>query len=77
MDVLFEWSLPFLNQMLCGNDLPVSTEYPIRDGMKMNKIKNLIRDFEKTPDPFQKLVVLGAIQNELETLKKELSKKIK
>ena len=47
------------------------------DGMKMNKIKNLIRDYEKTPDPFQKLLVLGAIQNKLETLKRELSKKIK
>ena len=43
----------------------------------MNKIKTLIRDFEKTKDPFQKLVVLGSIQNELETLKKELSRKIK
>jgi len=43
----------------------------------MNKIKTLIRDFEKTKDAFQKLVVLGSIQNELETLKKELSRKIK
>ena len=43
----------------------------------MNKIKTLIRDFEKSKDPFQKLVVLGFIQNELETLKKELSRKIK
>ena len=42
----------------------------------MNKIKNLIRDFEKTKDPFQKLIVLGSIQNQLEILKKELSRKI-
>ena len=42
----------------------------------MNKIKNLIRDFEKIKDPFQKLVVLGSIQNELETFKKDLSRKI-
>jgi len=48
-----------------------------RWNVKMNKIKNLIRDYEKTPDPFQKMLVLGAIQNELETLKKELSKKIR
>jgi len=42
----------------------------------MNRIKNLIRDFEKTKDPFKKLVVLGSIQNELKILKKELSRKI-
>ena len=42
----------------------------------MNKIKNLIREFEKIKDPFQKLVVLGSIQNELEMLKKDLSRKI-
>ena len=42
----------------------------------MNKIKNLIREFEKIKDPFQKLIVLGSIQNELETLKKDLSRKI-
>ena len=42
----------------------------------MNKIKTLIRDFEKIKDPFQKLIVLGSIQNELETLKKDLSRKI-
>ena len=44
--------------------------------MPMNKIKNLIREFEKIKDPFQKLVVLGSIQNELELLKKDLSRKI-
>ena len=42
----------------------------------MNKIKTLIRDFEKIKDPFQKLIVLGSIQNELEILKKDLSRKI-
>jgi hypothetical protein len=42
----------------------------------MNKIKNLIREFEKIKDPFQKLVLLGSIQNELEVLKKDLSRKI-
>jgi hypothetical protein len=42
----------------------------------VNKIKNLIKDFEKTPDPFKRLVVLGSIQNELETLKRELARKI-
>ena len=42
----------------------------------MNKIKNLIREFEKIKDPFQKLVLLGSIQNELEMLKKDLSRKI-
>ena len=42
----------------------------------MNKIKTLIRDFERTKDPFQKLIVLGSIQNEQETLKKDLSRKI-
>ena len=42
----------------------------------MNKIKTLIREFEKIKDPFQKLIVLGSIQNELEILKKDLSRKI-
>ena len=42
----------------------------------MNKVKNLIREFEKIKDPFQKLVLLGSIQNELELLKKDLSRKI-
>ena len=42
----------------------------------MNKIKTLIREFEKIKDPFQKLIVLGSIQNELETLKKDLSRRI-
>ena len=38
--------------------------------MPMNKIKTVIRDFERTKGPFQKLVVLGSIQNELEIPKK-------
>ena len=42
----------------------------------MNKIKNLIRDYEKTKDHFQKLMILGSIINELEALKKNLTKKI-
>jgi hypothetical protein len=64
-------------------DAPVEVPYQslweclITDGMKMNRIKTLIRDYEKTKDPFQKMIVLGSIQNELETLKKELSRKIK
>ena len=48
-----------------------------QDGVKMNKIKKLILDYERTKDAFQKLIVLGSIQNELEGLKKDLSKKIK
>ena len=44
--------------------------------MPMNKIRNLIAEFEKIKDPFQKLVLLGSIQNELEFLKKDLSRKI-
>ena len=43
----------------------------------MNKIKKLIKDFDKNKDAFQKIVVLGSIQNELEILKKELSRKIR
>ena len=43
----------------------------------MNKIKKLIQDYDRTKDAFQKLLVLGTIQNELEAIKKDLSKKIK
>jgi len=42
----------------------------------INKIKILIRDFEKSISPFKKLIILGSIQNELEILKKELARKI-
>ena len=51
-------------------------ETDAKSRMPMNKIKNLIREFEKIKDPFQKLVLLGSIQNELEMLKKDLSRKI-
>jgi len=43
----------------------------------MHKIKTLVRDYEKHKDSLQKLMVLGSIQNELDILKKELSRKIK
>ena len=43
---------------------------------RMVKIKSLIREYEKEKDSFQKLVILGSIQNELEKTKKELSRKI-
>jgi len=42
----------------------------------MNNIKKLIRDFDGEKDSFKKLVILGAIQNQLEIIKKDLSKKI-
>jgi len=42
----------------------------------MNNIKKLIRDFDRENDAFKKLVILGAIQNQLEIIKKDLSKKI-
>tara|TARA_E500000331_G_C17237751_1_gene705588 strand:- start:1042 stop:1176 length:135 start_codon:yes stop_codon:yes gene_type:complete len=43
----------------------------------MNKIKLLIREFEKEKEPFQQLVVLGQIQNQLDEIKRELSRKIR
>lgn len=43
----------------------------------MHKIKTLIREYEKHKDSLQKLIVVGSIQNELDALKKELSRKIK
>ena len=79
--VLF--SLLGLFHLTLNQDAPVEVPYhlygsvPLRWDVKMNRIKTLIRDFEKTKDPFQKLIVLGSIQNELETIKKELSRKIK
>jgi hypothetical protein len=42
----------------------------------MNNIKKLIRNFDGEKDAFKKLVILGAIQNQLEIIKKDLSKKI-
>ena len=43
---------------------------------RMVKIKSLIREYEKEKDSFQRLVILGSIQKELEKTKKELSRKI-
>jgi len=43
----------------------------------MNRIEKLIREFKNEKDDFKKLVLLGSIQNELETLKKEYSRKVR
>lgn len=43
----------------------------------MDKIKKLIKNFDRTKDVFQKMIVLGSIQNELEIIKKELARKIR
>ena len=43
----------------------------------MTKIKLLIREYEKHKDAFQQLIVLGQIQNQLDALKKELSRKVR
>ena len=43
---------------------------------RMVKIKSLIREYEKEKDSFQRLVILGSIQKELEKTKKELLRKI-
>ena len=43
----------------------------------MNKVKSLIREYEKEKDPFQKLVLVGSILNELEKTKMELTKKVR
>jgi len=43
----------------------------------MTKVKLLIREFEKEKDPFKKLVLVGSIFDELEVIKKELSKKVR
>ena len=80
-DVLL--TLIWLLHLIPKSDVPVEVPHPplweplIHDGMKMNKIKKLIQDFDRTKDAFQKLLVLGTIQNELEAIKKDLSKKIK
>ncbi len=42
----------------------------------MTKIKSLIRDYDKEKDPFKKLVLVGAILDELEIIKKELTRKL-
>ena len=83
MGLVFCCSLIWLLHLIPKPDVPVEVPYPplweslIHDGMKMNKIKKLIQDFDRTKDAFQKLLVLGTIQNELEAIKKDLSKKIK
>ena len=51
------------------------TQIPI-PGVKMTKIKSLIRDYDKEKDPFKKLVLVGAILDELEIIKKELTRKL-
>ena len=43
----------------------------------MNKVKSLIREFEKEKDSIKKLVLVGSIENELEKTKKELSRKVR
>ena len=43
----------------------------------MSNIRNLIRKMEVTKEPFEKLVILGSIQDEIDKLKKVISKKIK
>ncbi len=43
----------------------------------MNKVKSLIREFEKEKDTIKKLVLVDSIQNELEKTKKELARKVR
>jgi hypothetical protein len=43
----------------------------------MNKVKSLIREFEKEKDSIKKLVLVDSIQNELEKTKKELARKVR
>ncbi len=43
----------------------------------MNKVKSLIREFEKEKDSLKKLVLVDSIQNELEKTKKELARKVR
>ena len=43
----------------------------------MTKVKLLVREYEKEKDAFRKLVLVGSIEDELEKIKKELSKKVK
>ena len=46
-------------------------------GHLMNKVKSLIREFEKEKDTIKKLVLVDSIQNELEKTKKELARKVR
>ena len=43
----------------------------------MNKVKSIIREFEKEKDSLKKLVLVDSIQNELEKTKKELARKVR
>ena len=43
----------------------------------MNKVKSLIREYEKEKDSIKKLVLVDSIQNELEKTKKELARKVR
>jgi len=43
----------------------------------MNKVKSLIREFEKEKDTIKKLVLVDSIENELEKTKKELARKVR
>ena len=43
----------------------------------MNKVKSLIREYEKEKDSIKKLVLVDSIQNELEKTKKELAMKVR
>ena len=46
-------------------------------GHLMNKVKSIIREFEKEKDSLKKLVLVDSIQNELEKTKKELARKVR
>ena len=43
----------------------------------MNKVKSLIREYEKEKGPLKKLVLVDSIENELEKTKKELARKVR
>ena len=43
----------------------------------MNKVKSLIREYEKEKDSIKKLVLVDSIENELEKTKKDLSRKVR
>ena len=43
----------------------------------MNKVKSLIREYEKEKDTIKKLVLVDSIENELEKTKKELARKVR
>ena len=43
----------------------------------MNKVKSIIREYEKEKDTIKKLVLVDSIENELEKTKKELARKVR